>query len=161
MQNLIRIKPHHFVDIITSFGGGQRTFEPSPHGHAVHTVSERILSDRAVTLELVLGMDDICAPCRNNQGGVCVDTIDISYRPLAPSSKGAWNERIDLRWFERLGLKEGDQLTSSEFCRIVRERFGDIYEIYREIPRDMTAERERKLMKGISFYLGEVPDTEQ
>jgi len=160
MKDLVRIKPHHFVDIITSFGAGQRTFDPSPYGHAVHTVSEHILSDRAVMLELVLGMDDICAPCRNNRGGVCVDTIDISYRPEAPSSKEAWNERIDLRWFERLGLKEGDRLAASEFCRIVRERVGNVFEIYREIPRDMTAERERKLMKGISFYLGEIPDTE-
>ena len=158
MEDIIRIKPHHFLDIITSFGGGQRTFEPSPYRHAVHTVSERILSDRTVTLKLVLGIDDICAPCRNNQDGVCVDTIDTSYRPQAPSSKGAWNERIDLRLFERLGLKEGARLTASEFCRIARERLGDVFEIYREIPRDMTAERERKLMKGISFYLGEDTD---
>ena len=110
MQTLIRIKPHHFLDIITSFSGGQRTFEPSPYGHAV---SERILSDRTVPLELALGMDDICAPCRKNQDGVCVDTIDTSFRPEAPSSKGAWNERIDLRWFERLGLKQGERLTAS------------------------------------------------
>ena len=164
MQDIVRIKPHHFLDIITSFGGGQRTFEPHPYGHAVHTVAERILlgsvgdSDRTVTLKLVLGIDDICAPCKNNQDGVCVDTIDTSYRPEAPSSKEAWNERIDLRLFERLELKEGARLTASAFCRTARERLDDLSGIWREVPRDMTAERERKLMKGISFYLGEDTD---
>lgn len=155
MEDAIRIKPHHFLDIIRAFGGGQRTFEPHPYGHAVHTVAERILSDRAVMLELVLGIDDICMPCTNNQGGVCVDTIDVSYRPEAPSSKEAWNRLIDRRLFERLGLKEGARCTASAFCRRVRERLGDLHAIWREMPRSMTSERERDLMRGISMYLGE------
>lgn len=161
MQETIRVKPHHFLDIIRDFGGGRRTFEPHPYGHAVHTVAERILSDRAVVLELVVGMDDICAPCRNNQDGVCVDTIDTSFRPEAPSSKGEWNRIIDLRLFERLGLEEGTRLTASAFCRVARERLGDLCDIWREVPRRMTEERQCRLMRGISLYLGESPDADR
>ena len=32
--------------------------------------------------------------------------------------------------------KEGNRLTASELCRIARERLGDLYEIWREAPRD-------------------------
>jgi len=155
VQETTRIKPHHFLDILRDFGGGQRTFEPHPYGHAVHTVAEQLLSDRTVMLELVVGTDDICAPCRNNKDGVCVDTIDTNYRPQAPSSKQAWNRTIDLRLFERLGLEEGTRLSAEAFCRIARNRLGDLYDIWREVPRPMTDDRQQKLMRGIARYLSE------
>jgi len=151
----LRIKPHHFLDIIADFGAGSRSFKPHAYGHAVHTVAERLLANRNIEIELVLGIDDICRPCKHHVGDTCDDTIDTSFRPEAPPSKEEWNKRIDRRWFERLGLKEGDRMTASEFCRIVREKMGGIYEIYREIPRQMTADRERNLLKGIAFYLNE------
>lgn len=158
MPETIQTKPHHFLDILRDVGGGQRTFEPHPYGHAVHTVAEKVLSDRTVMLELVVGIDDICAPCRNNRDGVCVDTIDTSYRPQAPSSKQAWNRMIDLRLFERLGLEEGARLSAESFCRIARDRLGDLHDIWREVPRPMTEDRHEKLMRGISIYLEESPE---
>ena len=60
---MIRIKPHHFVDIITDFGRGQTAYEPHPYGHALHTVSRRVLEEPDVPLEMELGADVICAPC--------------------------------------------------------------------------------------------------
>ena len=155
MPETIRIKPHHFLDILRDVGGGQRTFVPHHYGHAVHTVAEKVLSDRTIMLELVVGIDDICAPCRNNKDGVCVDTIDTSYRPQAPSSKQAWNRMTDLRLFERLGLEEGARWSTEAFCRIARDRLGDLHDIWREVPRSMTKDRGQKLMRGISIYLDE------
>ena len=85
-EKLIHIKPHHFVDIITSFGAGQVKFEPHPYGHAVHTVATQILSNRDILLRIELGADDVCKSCKHNINGLCDDTIDRSYRPDAPSS---------------------------------------------------------------------------
>ncbi len=153
MANVIHIKPHHFVDIITGLGAGGR-FEPHPYGHAVHTVAECIMSDRDVLLEMDLGADDICKPCIHNIDGLCDDTIDISFRPTAPPAKREWNLLIDRRWCERLGIRQGDRLAARQFCERLRDHSGDITDIYRENPADRTAERAVKLKKGIKGFLG-------
>ncbi|MCK4283487.1 MAG: hypothetical protein KAX44_04150 [Candidatus Brocadiae bacterium] len=148
MPGLIRIKPHHFVDIVTAFGAGRKHFEPHPHGHAVHTVAAMVAADPDVLLEMDFGADDICEPCAHNIGGFCDDTIDTSFRPDAPASKREWNLLIDGRWASRLGLEEGDRLTAREFCVRLRDTAGDITDIYREIPAEHTAARAANLAKG-------------
>jgi hypothetical protein len=153
MAQVIRIKPHHFVDILTSFGVGQRTFEPHAYGHAVHTVSERVLDERDVTLEMELGADDICAPCIHNIDGLCDDTIDTSHRPGAPTSKREWNLGIDQRWCERLGIEQGDQMTARQFAESLSRRAGDITDIYREEPAERTADRAANMARGVEFFL--------
>ncbi len=156
-KDALRIKPHHFVDIIKSLGAGRAKFEPHPYGHAVHSVAERILADRDATLEMELGADDICEPCKHNVDGTCDDTIDTSFRPSAPSSKQEWNLLIDQRWCERLGIGQGDRFSAREFCQRLRQQAGDITDIYREIPAARTAERARNLEEGIRRFLENAP----
>lgn len=151
-QSVIRIKPHHFIDIVTSYGRGEK-FEPHPYGHAVHTVAERILGNRDVMLVMELGADDICKPCKHNVNGRCDDVIDTSYRPNAPPGKQDWNLLIDRRWCERLTLSAGDRLTARQFCERLRDQAGDITDIYREIPAEMTAERAKALQAGVRRFL--------
>ena len=151
-REVIRIKPHQFVDIIRSYGRGDK-FEPHPYGHAVHTVAERILSQRGIMLVMELGADDICGPCIHNAGGVCDDVIDTSYRPKAPPRKQDWNLLIDRRWCKRLALSPGDRLTARQFCERIRDHAGDITDIYREIPAGMTAERAKALREGVRRFL--------
>lgn len=153
MNDAIRIKPHHFIDILTAIGQGQREFHPHPYGHAVHTVSERVLNEPDALLEMELGADDICAPCSHNIGGLCDDTIDTSYRPQAPSLKREWNLLIDRRWCARLGIAQGGRLTGRQFAQLLRDRAGDITDIYREIPPPRTADRAKDLGKGIDWVL--------
>lgn len=153
MTEVIRIKPHHFVDIITSFSDEELVFNPSPYGHAVHTVSEKIWQNRDILLEMELGADDICAPCIHNIDGICDDTIDTSFRPEAPSSKREWNLMIDRRWCERLGLQQDDRLTAREFCERLQSNTDDITDIYREMPADGTAERLGRLKAGLEKFL--------
>lgn len=150
---MITIKPHHFVDILTAFGDGCVDPQPHPYGHAVHSVTKEILSNRDVLLRLEFGADDICQPCRHNVNGLCDDTIDTSFRPAAPKSKREWNLIIDRRWCERLGVGQNDRLTAREFCLRIRNCAGEIGDIYREIPSDRTAERQAKLQKGVAAFL--------
>ena len=154
MRDLVRIKPHHLIDIITALGAGQKEWEPHPYGHAVHTVAGRVLEERDVLLEMDSGADDICGPCVHNRGGLCDDKIDTSYRPDAPASKREWNLLIDRRWYGRLELKDGDRLTAREFVERVRGALGGgISDVYREIPAEMTAKRLADLKAGIAEYL--------
>lgn len=145
MSERIHIKPHHFVDIIMALGRGQTTFEPHPCGHAVHTIAASLLILRDTPLEIELGADDICRPCKHNMKGLCNDTIDTSFRPDAPSSKRLYNLMIDRRLYERLSLAQGDRLSARQFCSRLRERAGDLTDIYREIPAAQTVERKRNL----------------
>lgn len=151
---MISIKPHHFVDIITAFGEGRTDPKPHPFGHAVHTITKAILADRDVALRMEMGADDICRPCRHNINGVCDDTIDTSYRPEAPTSKREYNLLLDERWSNRLGLKQDDTLTARQLCELIRDRAGDINDIYREMPQKSNDERLAKLEKGIADFLG-------
>ena len=150
---MVAIKPHHFIDLVTTYGAGTLDLEPHPYGHAVHTVARQILDNRDVELVMELGADDICVPCSHNIGGVCDDTIDTSFRPAAPSSKREWNLLIDERWCARLGLAPGDRLSAREFCHKLQNSAGDLYDIYREVPRTMTDERRGKLAAGVARFL--------
>ena len=153
MTSPISIKPHHFVDILTSFGAGQIEFHPHSYGHALHLVATAVLQDADLTLRIELGADDICTPCKHNTGGACDDTIDTSFRPTAPRSKGEWNLRIDRRWCERLKVEPGDTLTARELCRRIQDALGHLADLYREIPADRVKDREVKLRLGIRSFL--------
>jgi len=155
MQEIIYIKPHHFIDIITSIGDGKKTFKPHPYGHAVHIVAEKILHNKDIMLKMELGADDVCKSCIHNINGLCDDTIDTSFRPNAPRLKREWNLLIDRRWCEFLRIKQGDRLSSSEFCIKLQHINDKIMDIYREVPAERTAERLNKLKKGINIFLEE------
>ena len=62
LADMIAIKPHHFVDIITAFGRGGSEVQPHAYGHALHTVARAILGNPDVLLEMELGADDFCRP---------------------------------------------------------------------------------------------------
>lgn len=153
MHNIIYIKPHHFIDIITDIGTGKKIFTPHPYGHAVHAIAEEIINNKNTILIMELGADDICKPCIHNVDGLCDDTIDTSFRPNAPSLKREWNLLIDNRWCERLNISQGDRFSAVEFCEKIQHHSGNITDIYREIPPERTAERARKLNSGIKIFL--------
>jgi hypothetical protein len=146
---MINIKPHHFIDIIVAFGEGV-PFEPHPYGHAVHTVARKILKDINSEIKIELGADDICGPCIHNINGLCDDTIDTSFRPLAPKLKREWNLLIDKRWCQCLRLKQGDTLTGTEFCERAEKCLNEIPNIYREIPPERNAQKQSSIKKGLA-----------
>ncbi len=153
MKDSVKIKPHHFIDIITSFASENIVLKPHPYGHSVHSISKRIIQDKNLILEIELQADDICAPCIHNINGLCDDTIDTSHRPKAPSLKREWNLIIDERWCKRLDIKQGDKISSLEFCNRLKKNGDDISDIYAEVPKEDTAKREDNIKKGLKKYL--------
>lgn len=153
MSDVIRIKPHHFIDILAALGRGQTTFDPHPYGHAIHTVAARLVDGPDALVEIELGADDICRPCEHNVDGRCDDTIDTSFRREAPSSKREYNLLIDRRWCERLQLQPGQTIDARQFCRRLRQSADDLTAIYRENPADRTAQRAREIRAGIEEFL--------
>jgi hypothetical protein len=148
----LNLKPHHFADIICSFGNGKREFKPHPYGNAVHSVSELLLRNPRCQIAIKTAADDICVPCIHNIEGKCIDEIDNSYRPKAPKSKQEWNLLIDLRWCEHLDIKQGDVLDTGELCKRIDNNVRNLFTIYPEIPTKMTEKRKSSLIKGLQFF---------
>ena len=147
---MIRIKPHHFVDILRDLGAGKPFLSPPEYRHAVPQTAQALQDDPDVLLELTAGVDDICAPCAHNRNGTCDDVI-TRYDP--PIAKDVYNRRLDERWFERLGLHEGSRLAAREFCELLRRRMGDLRTLYLERSETDTLERQRNVEKGIETFL--------
>jgi hypothetical protein len=155
MSSAIRIKPHHFVDIIRALGNGQVTWEPHSLGHNLHEVAARIVAEHDTVLLIEFGADDICDPCIHNVDGRCRDVIDISFRPQAPRSKHEWNLLIDRRWCRILALVAGGRVSARQLCERLRDHLAQLPEIYQELPPDHVATRTEELQRGIGKYLGD------
>ncbi len=153
MNYIIKIKPHHFIDIITSFYADRVILKPHYYYHNVHSISKTILENRNTLLEIDLGVDDICKPCIHNINGVCDDMLDISNRPKVPPLKREWNLILDTRWCERLKIDQGTIISVLEFCMLLEEGANNLLEIYKENKREYTIEREIHLKKGLKKYL--------
>ncbi len=153
MNNIIKIKPHHFIDIITSFSADRVILKPNYYNHNVHSISKSILENRNILLEIDLGADDICKPCIHNINGICDDILDISYRPKVPPLKREWNLILDARWCKRLKIEQGTIISALEFCVLLEEGANNLLEIYKENKREHTIEREVNLKKGLKKYL--------
>ncbi|MEA2063109.1 MAG: hypothetical protein U9P14_05380, partial [Gemmatimonadota bacterium] len=78
---------------------------------------------------------------------------DITTSPGHLIPKDRWNRLLDRRIFERLGLEEGRRISAREFCRLARQRLGDIFTLYAEGDRDHTARRLENLEAGFKTYL--------
>jgi hypothetical protein len=146
---MLRIKPHHFLDILRDYGAG-RVWEPHPYGHALHTVARSLLDNRGQPLTLVLDADDICHPCQKNDNGTCADwTESPGYR----IRKEDWNRRIDQRILKLFELAEGTVISAVDLARLALRHLSDISTVWREAPKERTQERVRNLSCGLSAYL--------
>ncbi len=153
MNKSIKIKPHHFIDIITSFSADKLLLKPHYYKHEVHSVSKAILENRDLVLQIDLGADNICKPCLHNIEGICDDTLDISNRPKVPSLKREWNLILDKRWCKRLKLEQGDRIAVLDFCERLKNGSNNLLEIYKENNKENTFQREINLKKGLQNYI--------
>lgn len=148
------IRPLHFVDILCDYGAGVDVFTPHAFGHALHTVANRFIADPEIMLEITFDADEVCGPCVHNIDGVCDNTLDRSYRPSAPVMMRDWDLMINRRWCERLAIHPGDRLTARTFGELLRDRRGDITELFPEILDDRILTKEKNLKEGIRKLLG-------
>jgi hypothetical protein len=122
----MKLRPHHLLDIITQYGQG-RPFEPSDYGHAVHTVARLVLADQTQQAEMVVGADDICAPCRNLLEGRCTDVVSSLDPPVS---------------------KAGQVLTIRAFADRTLDRLQDLEQVCSH-PGEEPAARLRDLRQGL------------
>jgi len=149
LGDVIDMRPHHFIDILRGLGACE-AFEPSPYGHAVHSVAQALVEDPETVLRLVNRCDAICAPCIHNADGTCDD-----YLQDRNMSKHDFNTALDARLFEVLGLTEETELPGRAFCRILRASLGDPSKIWTHVSREEAENRSQMMLKGIDTFLGQ------
>jgi hypothetical protein len=119
----MKLRPHHVLDIIRNYGNGVE-FKPHPYGHAVHIVAQKILSDVDQEVELIIGPDEICRPCRHlGQDGMCDDVL---HQLDPPISKQIYNDELDSRLFPYLGIQPDTVMTIRTFLEIIDEKIPGI-----------------------------------
>ena len=141
----MRLRPHHILDIVNSHGHDIE-FTAHPYGHANHTVAQAILSDLEVEIELVLGADDICKPCKHlHPDGICDDVLSQLERPV---SKQAYNDELDARLFAHFKWAPGTTLSCRRFLEEVNRHLPGLEKICAH-PKEDTHRRLEGLMRGL------------
>lgn len=143
----MRARPHHLIDIVTQIGAGTE-FRPHAYGHAVHVVAEQVLADPEVLVTLVVAADDICEPCVHLVDGRCDDILRQFTPPLA---KQDYNDDLDRRLLEFLGLTEGQTLTFRDYLAVIRADFTGIEDVCTHPGEDPTSRR-NKLNLGLRAF---------
>ncbi len=122
----MKLRPHHVLDIISGYGHGTE-FKPHPYGHAVHTVAAAILTNLGLEIEFVVGADEICRPCRHlRPDGQCDDVL---HQLDPPVSKQKYNDDLDRRLIDCLGLTTSGTTTIREYLEGVVKHLPGIEEI--------------------------------
>jgi hypothetical protein len=116
---MMKLRPHHLIDIVTSFGHGQ-AFTPHPYGHALHAVAGAVLGNVAIEVEFVIAADDICGPCVHLRPDGRCDDVRKNTNP--PESKQTHNDAMDRRILDYLDMKPLQRMTVGEFLRLVDSR---------------------------------------
>jgi len=140
----MELRPHHLLDILSDHGHGS-TFEPSPYGHAVHSVARKVLADSNIKIKFVVGADEICRPCKHLQpGGKCDDVL----RSLPQRSKQEYNDALDRRLLELYQIPEGTVMTVREYFELVSRHTPGLEEICSH-PGEDPAQRLAGLLRGL------------
>ena len=117
MEN-IRIKPHHFLDILKLHGKGLDHFLPdTDYNHDFYKIANQIIGGEPDTITFTLENYDICLPCKYNGGTCCTDTVGRT-----SLSKHSHNMDIDKSLIDTLNLEEGKEYSFYETIDLIKDR---------------------------------------
>lgn len=114
MPQIIKIKPHHLLDIIRDFGNEVKR-ETHPWGASLTSVTHSILLNINQEVEFVLGLDSICKTCSKLNGDICEARINNELLMRD------YNDHLDQALFSSLNILPGDKLPVIDFLRMVKE----------------------------------------
>ena len=97
----MKIRIHHFFDIIRDFGSG-KIIVPHQFLHAYHIIAEQIRENPDVELIIIVESDAVCTGCVHLEDSICNDII--SHRKDFVS-KEEFNNHLDKRIVEVCGIQ--------------------------------------------------------
>lgn len=138
------LRPHHLIDIIRNIGQ-ERPNVPHPYGHAQHIITSRLLGQSIKEVQFIIGADDLCKPCKHLINGKCEDMLPQLEGKV---SKHHYNNDLDRRVAEYLGLKEGEIMRLDEFLDMIEQKLTGLIPLCSH-PKENMETRLDGLQKGI------------
>lgn len=148
-MNEIKIKPHHFIDIIKLYGSGIEKFVPDEKmGHDFYKVANTIINNPYIDLKLTIYGDDICKPCKKFKEK-CIDSI--THIP-GFDSKDVYNQKLDRRIIDFYNLND-EKYTAYQLCTIIQNNKENIFKVWNEEDDSITQKRYELFLKGAQKFL--------
>jgi hypothetical protein len=144
----MKIRIHHFFDIIRDFGSGEEIVS-HPHGHSYHIVADQIRNKTELKFELVLASDEICKGCMHLKKGKCDDII--SHRSDF-KGKEDFNNHLDERIIQVCKLEHSKKYSVMELCRIASRYVKNIEFVYEGNDFSHTFQRKKNVIRGLKYY---------
>lgn len=145
----IRIKPHHFMDIIKLYGSGITEFVPDTKmQHDFYKVANQIIQNPETKLELTIYGDDICKPCiKYNK-----ECLDPLMHIPGFTSKNTYNKTLDTRIIQLYHL-EDKPYSALELCSVFLNDKDRIFEVWKEEDDSVTQKRYTLFVEGAHKFL--------
>ena len=146
---MLHLRPHHLIDIIRNIGLN-RPLAPHPYGHAQHLVTRKIMDGSENEIRMVVGADDLCAPCIHlTKTGLCDDILpQFDF----PARKQTYNDELDHRLLVFLGLREDSTVSLPEFLWMIDNRIDEIVPLCLH-PKEDTTYRKEGLRRGLNILI--------
>lgn len=144
----MKLRIHHFFDMIRDFGIGKQ-FDPHPYQHSYHKVAELILTDPDFNIEIAVGSDAVCKGCRHLVNSLCNDTI--SHRNDF-TSKEAYNNYLDTRIIEVCEVDVSKKYSPKQLVKMADRYIQNISFIYEGNDAEHTEQRKQNVILGLEHY---------
>ena len=148
MDKSIKLRVHHFYDIIRDFGSGKK-IEPHLYGHSLHKIAELIRSKPSLKIKIIVDCDSICDGCSYYKDDHCDDVVTHREDFIL---KEEFNNYIDKRIMGKCQIKEGDVFTPIQLCQKAKCYLDNVDYIYLGNDEWHTKERKKKVIKGLNYY---------
>ncbi|MFC1726970.1 DUF1284 domain-containing protein [Patescibacteria group bacterium] len=148
MDKSVRLRVHHFYDVIRDFGVGKK-IEPHPDGHSFHRIAQLIRSNPKLKIKIVVDYDSICDGCSHLKGGHCDDVVN---HRKDFKLKEEFNNYVDRRIMDRCQIKEGEILTPFQLCQKAKCYLDNIGLVYLGNDEWHTKGRKKNVNKGLKYY---------
>lgn len=123
---LIKIKPHHFLDILKLYGKGLDVFVPDQnYGHDFYRIANLIVQGNVSKIIFTKYEDDICSPCKYNLNHECTDVVKNT-----DESKQSHNIKIDTTLMENLNIEEKEEFTFADVINLLNTKLD--YNVIKE-----------------------------
>jgi len=147
---VLHLRPHHLIDIIRNIGH-DRPIVPHHYGHEQHIVTKAILDNSENEIMLTAGADDLCKSCIHlTPEGLCDDVLpQLKYKV----EKQQYNDALDRRVMDYLGLEEGTTVQIDDFLCLVEQKFTGLVSLCIH-PKENKEYRSVGLKEGIRKLRG-------
>ena len=137
-QQSLRLRPHHLLDIVTEYKPDEDpNYAPAPGENGVRTITRLIGKTLDVEATFVIGPDSICDPCSHlGKNGRC-DRILQHHKP--PQAMDDYNDPLDARLLDYLGLKPGVTVSVRSFLEMVNARVPGIETVCTHVGQEPSA----------------------